>query len=92
MEGMERQMNEQPKKHLRAVEDAPRQADSELDLVDELRRALARGPGIDYDKFRADLDATIDPYPKDWYEWAAHTDRHIDLGWLEEVGSRPPSA
>lgn len=90
MEGMDRQMKEKPKKHMRAVEDATRQTESEI--VDELRGAIARGPGIDYDKFRADLDATVDPYPKDWYEWAAHTDRHIDFGRLEEVGSRPPSA
>jgi hypothetical protein len=85
-------MNQRRHKHLRAVDDATQRTDPGFDLVDELRRAIARGPGIDYDELRADLDATIDPYPKDWYEWAAHTDRHVDLGRLEEVGSRPPSA
>ena len=55
------------------------------DLAAELRRALSRGPGLDYEQLRADLDATIDPGPKDWYEWAARTDRHVCLGRLEGI-------
>lgn len=55
------------------------------DLAKELRDALARGPAIDYEQLRADLDAHIDPGPRDWYEWAARADRYVCLGGLEEV-------
>ncbi|HET8863478.1 MAG TPA: hypothetical protein VFM94_09540 [Solirubrobacterales bacterium] len=53
--------------------------------MEELRKALARGSDIDYERFRADIDANIDHSPKDWYEWAARTDRHVCIGKLEEV-------
>jgi hypothetical protein len=55
------------------------------DLAKELRQALARGSGIDYKRLRADLDAVADPGPKDWYEWAARTDRHVRLSRLEDI-------
>ena len=52
----------------------------------ELAEALADIPPIDYEQFRADIDAVFDDGgPKDWYEWAARTDRHVDLDRLEEV-------
>ena len=43
----------------------------------ELATALADAPVIDYEELRRDLDAYVDPRPKDWYAWAARTDRHI---------------
>jgi len=55
------------------------------DLADELRKALVNGDsGIDYEQFRAELDAVADPAPKDWWAWAERTDRHIRRGALEQ--------
>ena len=51
----------------------------------ELAEALADVPPIDYEQFRADIGAIFDDGPKDWYEWAARTDRHVDLDRLEEI-------
>lgn len=66
--------------------DAARAKAIQAETVRELKRALADGgSGIDYEQFRAELDAVIDPSPKDWYEWAAHADRYIRRGALEEV-------
>lgn len=52
---------------------------------DELLAAFKDAPVIDYDELRADLDAHADPSPKDWYAWAASTDRHVCLSRLEEA-------
>jgi hypothetical protein len=49
----------------------------------ELAEALADAPVIDYEELRRDLDAVADPSPKDWYAWAARTDRHVCRGALE---------
>lgn len=51
----------------------------------ELAEALADIPSIDYEQLRADLDAVLDFSPKDWYEWAARTDRHVDRSRLGEI-------
>jgi hypothetical protein len=57
----------------------------QLDLANELRKALAGGSAIDYEQLRADLDAVADPSPKDWHAWAARADRHVCLSKLEEI-------
>jgi hypothetical protein len=54
-------------------------------LAKELTEALGDTSGVDYKKLRADLDADADPSPKDWYTWAARTDRHFSLSKLEEI-------
>ncbi|MBV8931413.1 MAG: type II toxin-antitoxin system prevent-host-death family antitoxin [Kutzneria sp.] len=40
--------------------------------VDELMRLTAHLPRIDFDEFRADLDAVVDPYLDDPYERRGH--------------------
>jgi hypothetical protein len=66
--------------------DTARAKAARAETVRELRRALADGgSGIDYEQFWADVDGNLDHSPKDWYEWAAHTDRHVCLDRLEEV-------
>ncbi|HEX6688160.1 MAG TPA: hypothetical protein VF085_05790 [Solirubrobacterales bacterium] len=49
----------------------------------EFVAAVADIPRIDYEQLRADLDAIADPGRKDWYAWAARTDRHIRRGALD---------
>jgi len=61
------------------------QSDWKEELAQELRDALAKGSDIDYEQWRADVDGNLDHSPKDWYEWAAHTDRHVDRRRLEEI-------
>lgn len=57
--------------------------DPELERA--LRAAVAKGSGIDYEQFRADLDAVADPRVRDpWSEWGARADGHVGSGGAEQ--------
>ncbi len=43
----------------------------------ELAEALADLPPIDYEQFRADVDAFADPTPWGWDDWQTWGDRHL---------------
>lgn len=67
-------------------EDSTQQVDR-TDLAARVRDALGDASYAAYEQLRAELDATIDPGLKDWYAWAATTDRHVSLDRLEDIGA-----
>lgn len=44
---------------------------------DELGEIFKDAPRIDYERFRADIDAHVDPSAWGWDDWNAWSDRHV---------------
>jgi hypothetical protein len=63
-------MPQMPRRYGRKVEetaDKPRPLDSRyFTSTEELARAFEGAPRINFKRFREDVDAYVDPYPREW--------------------------